>query len=61
MLALFCAAALAAQPQAVPLPKVGDPAPDFAMVDQDGRKVTRDSMRGSRVVLAFYHKDFTPG
>ena len=43
------------------VPKVGDPAPDFSIPDQDGRLVTGESLRGRKVVLAFYPKDFTPG
>jgi|SoiMethySBSTD1v2_1073268.scaffolds.fasta_scaffold537463_2 peroxiredoxin Q/BCP len=43
------------------VPKVGDPAPDFTVQDQDGRTITRDSLRGRKVVLAFYPKDFTGG
>jgi peroxiredoxin Q/BCP len=48
-------------PSAGDVPKPGEPAPDFSLPDQDGRTVTRDSLRGRRVVLAFYPKDFTPG
>jgi peroxiredoxin Q/BCP len=47
--------------QVVPVPKVGDAAPSFAIPDQDGRLVTGESLRGRKVVLAFYPKDFTPG
>lgn len=43
------------------VPKVGEPAPDFSIPDQDGRLVTRDSLRGKRVLFAFYPKDFTGG
>ena len=47
--------------QVSPQPKVGDPAPSFSIPDQDGRLVTGESLRGRKVVLAFYPKDFTPG
>ena len=43
------------------LPKVGAPAPEFAVPDQDSRLVTRASLLGKRAVLAFYPKDFTGG
>lgn len=39
--------------------KTGDPAPDFALRDKDGRKHTLDSARYT--VLYFYPKDDTPG
>jgi len=41
--------------------KPGDPAPDFELSDQTGRKVTLASLRGKRVVLFFYPKADTPG
>jgi peroxiredoxin Q/BCP len=41
--------------------KVGDAAPDFAMVADNGEAVTLASLRGRRVVLYFYPKDDTPG
>ena len=53
--------ATGASPAADELPKVGAPAPDFSLADQDGCFVTRDSLHGKTVVLAFYPKDFTPG
>jgi peroxiredoxin Q/BCP len=40
---------------------VGDPAPDFTLSDQDGRKVSLKSFRGKGVVLVFYPGDETPG
>lgn len=40
---------------------VGDPAPDFATVDQDGREVSTAGLLGERIVLYFYPKDDTPG
>ncbi len=40
---------------------VGDKAPNFESVDQNGRKVSLDSLKGKPVVLYFYPKDDTPG
>ena len=62
MLLLFSLAGLGpAKPtQGGPL-KVGDPAPDFTLVDQSGAKVRLyDFLGKKRVVLAFYIKAFTP-
>jgi peroxiredoxin len=43
-------------------PQVGQPAPDFALTDQNGRTVKLRDFRGQRnVVLAFYIRAFTPG
>ncbi len=39
----------------------GQPAPDFALQDQDGNSITLSSLQGSPVVLYFYPKDDTPG
>lgn len=42
--------------------KVGDPAPDFTLLDQDGQPVTLSkALQGGPVILAFYPKAFTPG
>jgi len=38
----------------------GTPAPDFRLRDQDGRKVTLESLRGRTAVLVFYPLDFSP-
>lgn len=43
------------------LPKVGQPAPDFAVVDETGQPVRLLDLRGSPVVLYSYPKDDTPG
>ena len=42
-------------------PVLGQPAPDFTLVDQDGQPVTLSTFRGKWVVLYFYPKDGTPG
>jgi peroxiredoxin len=38
----------------------GEPAPDFTLRDQDGRKVSLSDFRGRRVLLVFYPLDFSP-
>ena len=40
---------------------VGDQAPDFETVDDQGNGVKLSDLRGKRVVLYFYPKDDTPG
>ncbi len=39
----------------------GELAPDFTMVDQDGKSHTLSEYRGQKVVVYFYPKDDTPG
>lgn len=63
---LLSAAFLAAQPPAPGVAtthlKVGDPAPDFQLPDQNGNAVRLSEYRGKRnVVLAFYVLAFTGG
>jgi thioredoxin-dependent peroxiredoxin len=41
--------------------KVGDPAPDFELVDQAGQTVKLSSFRKRRVMVYFYPKADTPG
>ena len=41
--------------------KLGDLAPDFATVDEQGQPVRLHDLRGKRVVLYFYPEDSTPG
>ncbi len=43
------------------VPAVGQPAPAFQSVDQDGKPVALSDYRGKVVVLYFYPKDETPG
>ncbi|HEV7481990.1 MAG TPA: redoxin domain-containing protein [Solirubrobacterales bacterium] len=38
----------------------GTPAPDFALRDQDGEKVSLADYRGRKVMLVFYPGDFSP-
>jgi len=41
--------------------QVGDIAPEFSLVDQDGNMHSLKNYRGKRVLLYFYPKDDTPG
>jgi len=41
--------------------QVGQPAPEFALPDQDGNTVKLSELRGKNVVLWFYPKADTPG
>jgi peroxiredoxin Q/BCP len=41
--------------------KVGDPAPEFTLPDENGNPVSLVDFRGKRVVLFFYPRDNTPG
>jgi peroxiredoxin len=40
--------------------EAGQPAPDFALPDQDGKEVSLESLRGRSVLLVFYPNDFSP-
>jgi thioredoxin-dependent peroxiredoxin len=40
---------------------VGDEAPEFALVDDQGKTVRLSELRGRKVVLWFYPKADTPG
>jgi len=40
--------------------QAGEPAPDFTLRDQDGKKTSLSDFRGRTVVLAFYPLDFSP-
>jgi thioredoxin-dependent peroxiredoxin len=40
---------------------IGDRAPDFTGVDQDGKKVSLGDFKGHKLILYFYPKDDTPG
>ena len=41
--------------------KVGDTAPDFSALSDDGTTVTLSELKGKSIVLYFYPKDDTPG
>jgi peroxiredoxin Q/BCP len=43
------------------MPAVGESAPDFEMLTDEGKKIKLSSYRGKKVVLYFYPKDFTSG
>ena len=45
----------------VELLNIGDDAPDFTSVDQDGNKVKLSEFKGKPVIVYFYPKDNTPG
>lgn len=40
--------------------KVGEPAPDFELMDETKNKVALTGLRGKKVVLLFYPMDFSP-
>src|SRR5574341_1738100 len=42
-------------------PRVGEPAPDFALPDQNGRNRSLAEFRGKWLALYFYPRDDTPG
>ena len=41
--------------------RIGDPAPDFTLSNQESTDISLSSFKGSRVVIYFYPKDNTPG
>lgn len=41
--------------------KIGDKAPNFSGIDQNGNKISLDDFKGKKVVLYFYPKANTPG
>ncbi len=41
--------------------QTGQPAPDFSVLNDEGREVRLSNFRGQKVVLYFYPKDDTPG
>lgn len=41
--------------------EVGIKAPDFKLLDQNGKEVSLSDYRGEKVILYFYPKDNTPG
>ena len=41
--------------------KIGDKMPYFEVMDQDGRMVTSDDLRGKKTIIYFYPKDNTSG
>ncbi|MEO6976146.1 MAG: peroxiredoxin [Gallionella sp.] len=61
VLIVFAALLVARVARAGELPKVGQPAPDFNLPDQNGKLHTLQEYRGKWLVLYFYPKDDTPG
>ncbi len=43
------------------MPAIGQPAPDFELLNQDGRPVKLSDFRGKKVILFAYPKADTPG
>ena len=41
--------------------QIGDKAPEFSGVDENGKKISLKDLKGSKVVLYFYPKDNTTG
>lgn len=41
--------------------KIGDPAPEFTLPDQNGNLVSLKDFAGKKVILYFYPRDNTPG
>lgn len=42
------------------IPRLGKPAPDFTLKDQNGKEVRLRDFRGKNVVLAFFPLAWTP-
>jgi thioredoxin-dependent peroxiredoxin len=63
VLAFVVAALLACSPvNAISeIPAVGAPAPSFKLVNNEGKEVSLNDLKGKWVVLYFYPKDFTSG
>ncbi len=43
------------------MPAIGETAPDFEVVNDEGKTVKLSDYRGKKVILYFYPKDFTQG
>jgi peroxiredoxin Q/BCP len=41
--------------------EIGKKAPDFSLLDQDGKPVKLSDFKGKRVIVFFYPKASTPG
>lgn len=56
-----CAILFVQSPVMAGTPAVGDPAPEFSLMDQNGETQTLEQYRGRWVAVYFYPKDDTPG
>jgi peroxiredoxin Q/BCP len=45
----------------MPIPRPGDPAPQFTLMTDEGKSVSLAALRDKPIVLFFYPKDDTPG
>lgn len=61
MVIAACGAILGPSPVLAGTPSVGDPAPSFSLMDQNGKTQTLEQYRGQWVAVYFYPKDDTPG
>jgi peroxiredoxin Q/BCP len=43
------------------MPTIGETAPDFQLMDEEGKPVKLSDYRGKKVALYFYPDDFTAG
>jgi thioredoxin-dependent peroxiredoxin len=43
------------------MPEIGQPAPAFALLDQDGEKASLEDFRGRKVLVYFFPRADTPG
>src|SRR5579864_6683885 len=59
MLVLVCSSVIVCKQKTTV--NVGDKAPDFTLVDQNGISLSLSDMRGKKIALCFYPKDDTPG
>jgi peroxiredoxin Q/BCP len=60
-LIVFASLLVARTARAGELPEVGKPAPDFHLLDQNGKPHALQDFQGQYLVLYFYPKDDTPG
>lgn len=40
---------------------IGDKAPNFKGIDQEGKEISLEGLKGKKIILYFYPKDNTPG
>src|SRR3954453_22714249 len=59
LLLVLCVASTAVY--AADMPKVGDKAPEFSLVSNEGNQVSLKDYKGKWVVLYFYPRNFTSG